>query len=139
VAEFDGSRVFRSIRIDASQRAPLYRQIVDGLWELILNGDLETGERPPTVRQYAGDLGVHPNTVARAYQELEMLGVVERRGGDGTVISIRESEKERLERTLRLEQICQDAVFAARELGFSINDVLDTLTELRRSNRTGSP
>lgn len=138
MADEDKSDLVRSIRIDAAERAPLYRQIVDGLWERVLDGNLETGARLPTVRQFAIDLGVHPNTVARAYEELEMLGVVERRGGDGTVVSIRESEKERLERVMRLEQICQDALRAARDLGFSINDVLDTLTELRRSNRTGS-
>jgi GntR family transcriptional regulator len=121
------------IDLDAADRVPLYRQIVDAVWERVVSGDLETGRRLPTVRQYAIDLGVHPNTVVRAYQELELLGVVERRGGNGTVVSIGEADKERLDRGMRLEQICQDAVERARTLGFSIDDVLDTLTELRRS------
>lgn len=127
-----------SIKLDAADRVPLYRQLVDAIWERVLSGELETGRRLPTVRQYAIDLGVHPNTVARAYQELELLGVVEQRGGDGTVVSIRESDKETLDRGLRLEQVCENAIQAARELGFTIDDLLDTLAELRHSRKKGS-
>ncbi|NIQ55192.1 MAG: GntR family transcriptional regulator, partial [Gammaproteobacteria bacterium] len=67
---------------------PLFRQLVDRLWLEIITGTLEAGERLPTVRQLAIDLGIHPNTVGRAYTELELLGVLVKRPGHGTYVCL---------------------------------------------------
>lgn len=66
--------------------APPYEQVKSQLAALIRTGELAQGERLPTVRQLAGDLGLAVNTVARAYKELELARLVETRGRNGTVV-----------------------------------------------------
>ena len=72
-----------ALRIDLKSSAPVYRQIVDGLRILLVNGELAPGDQLPPVRRLALDLGVHFNTVAEAYRTLEEEGWLEigRRSG----------------------------------------------------------
>ena len=79
--------------LDPGSNLPLYRQIVDHVWVRVAEGVLDPGEKLPTVRQWAVDLGVHPNTVARAYKELELLGVVVRRAGEGTFEGLKPADR----------------------------------------------
>jgi GntR family transcriptional regulator len=72
------------IRIDQSTGVPLWLQIVNQLTKQVVSRNIAVGDRLPTVRELAADLRVNPNTVARAYQELEREGVVETRRGQGT-------------------------------------------------------
>lgn len=74
------------IRLDPTQPVPVYEQIVDGIVARIRSGDLVPGQRLPTVRQLAGDLGVAANTVAKAYRRLEEQGHVETHGRGGTTV-----------------------------------------------------
>lgn len=71
------------LRIDLESSLPVYRQIVDGLRILLVNGDLHPGDQLPPVRRLATDLGVHFNTVAEAYRTLAEEGWLEiaRRSG----------------------------------------------------------
>lgn len=126
------------VDVDAGSEVPLYRQISDYVWVAVANGSFETGDRLPTVRQAAIDLGVHPDTVSRAYKELDLLGVVVRRGGEGTFVGLRASAKKELERYRCLEDICREAVSRAEQAGFSVDDIVDTLAELRPSIRQES-
>lgn len=75
------------IRLDASSKAPPYEQIKGSIIELIATGALPPRHRLPSIRQLAGDLGVAPNTVARAYRELEADGFVVSRGRRGTTVN----------------------------------------------------
>ncbi len=72
------------IRIDSSSGVPLWQQVVAQVTRLAVSGGFAPGERLPTVRELATELRINPNTVARAYQELERDGVVETRRGSGT-------------------------------------------------------
>ena len=72
------------IRIDLADRTPPSRQIRSAVLAALASGELRPGDRLPTVRQLAGDLGVAPGTVQRAYSELEEDGAVESRGRRGT-------------------------------------------------------
>lgn len=72
--------------IDPQSGVPFYRQIIDQVQFAIGNGRLGCGDRLPTVRQLAVDLKINPNTVARAYQELEIKGVVNTQMGTGTFV-----------------------------------------------------
>ncbi len=72
------------IRIDLSDRTPPYQQIRAAVLTALATGELRPGDRLPTVRQLAGDLGVAPGTVQRAYAELEEDGALESRGRRGT-------------------------------------------------------
>lgn len=123
--------------LDRAGDQPLSRQIADRLWVEVIGGTLETGQRLPTVRQLAVDLGVHPKTVQHAYDELERLGVLTVRPG-GTFVSLAIPDAEARERLHRFEHACREAVRRAEELGFSIDDVMDMLQELRALRRDAS-
>ncbi len=75
------------IRIDASSPESPFAQLRDQIRGQVLSGELEPGTRLPTVRGLATDLGLATNTVARAYRELEGLGMIETRGRAGSFVS----------------------------------------------------
>lgn len=75
------------IRIDAGSATPVFAQLRTGLRDRISDGTLPAGERLPTVRAYAAQLGLAVNTVARAYRELEDQGFIETRGRLGTFVT----------------------------------------------------
>lgn len=119
------------IRLDPGSALPLYRQIVDQIWVEVVDGSLAAGERMPTLRQLAIALGVHPDTVARAYHELALLGVVHERRGEGTFVGFQPTQRSELERRRQLEDICITAVADAKRVGFSPDDMIDIIKELR--------
>ncbi len=75
------------IQVDATLPDPPYDQIKTQIAGLVASGELTPGDRLPTVRRLAADLGLAPNTVARAYRELELTGVIDTRGRAGTFVS----------------------------------------------------
>jgi GntR family transcriptional regulator len=87
---------------------PIYVQLVDGVWHALEVGTLRAGERLPTVRALAGELAVAPNTVVKAYNELQRMGVIESRPGVGTIVvaevgeAVRERQIEDLYERLRV-------------------------------------
>lgn len=120
--------------LDRGAERPLSRQIADRMWLEVIGGTLDTGQRLPTVRQLAIDLGVHPKVVQRAYDELERLGVVTVRPG-GTFVSLTVPDAEAREKVAQLEEACREALGRAEALGFSADDVMDMLAELRAARR----
>jgi len=119
-----------ALYLDKGGEDPLYRQIADRVWLEVVSGTIETGERLPTVRQLAIDLGVHPGTVSRAYDELESLGILVKRPG-GTFIALSSPDTSLLERRAQLERLCRDLIDRASTFGFSVAELIDTLTDLR--------
>ena len=75
------------ITVDPDAAEPPYAQVREQIRAQVLAGGLMPGTRLPTVRRLAGDLGLATNTVARAYRELEALGVIETRGRAGSVVT----------------------------------------------------
>jgi len=120
-----------AISLDQGSDLPLYRQIVDHVWVKVAEGVLDPGEKLPTVRQWAVDLGVHPNTVARAYKELELLGVVVRRAGEGTFVGLKPADRHEIERQAELERLCLKVLSRAQALGFTADELLESLAELQ--------
>ena len=127
-----------AVTLDTGSDVPLYRQIADYVWLEVAEGTLDPGQRLPTVRQCAIDLGVHPDTVARAYKELEMLGVV-RRTGDGTFVGLKPADKNEVERHAALASLCGDVLARIGELGFTLDEFVETLSESQppRSSKSG--
>lgn len=76
-----------SLRVDGAAAPPPYEQIRTQIAGQVTSGELPPGTRLPTVRALAATLGIAPNTVARAYRELEYSGVVSTRGRNGTVVN----------------------------------------------------
>ena len=91
--------------IDTKSGIPIYRQIIEQIKFAIAGGRLVTGQQLPTVRQLAVDLSINPNTVIRAYRELEIEGLLETQQGSGTFVSQKNPEIDRLEKKRMLDQI----------------------------------
>ena len=118
--------VFR-FHLDLKSGVPVYRQIVDQVRGAIAAGSLSDGDQLPTVRQLAVDLAINPNTVVRAYRELEYGGLLETHQGTGTFISDQKIPRAGDERQRQLAQIVSDAIARAGAAGFTVQDVLEQM------------
>jgi GntR family transcriptional regulator len=118
-----------TITLDLKSGVPIYRQIIDQVKSAIATGTLGPGDRLPTVRQLSVDLSVNPNTVGRAYNELELTGLVETHMGSGTYIGNRKVKLDEVERRRMLDQICQEFLSRASSHGFTLDDLVDSLTQ----------
>ncbi len=115
------------IRISASDGVPIYQQIVNQVKYLIAAGRLSVGEELPPIRVLAERLLVNPNTVARAYRELESAGVVAMRRTAGTYVAETGSPLARRER-LKIVAERVDALLAeARQLGISVDELIELI------------
>jgi GntR family transcriptional regulator len=109
---------------------PVYRQIIDQVRGGVASGALTPGDQLPTVRQLAVDLSINPNTVVRAYRELELGGLLETNQGTGTFISAQRIRGGEEERSRQLSQIVGDCVARAGAAGFTVEDLIEQLREL---------
>jgi GntR family transcriptional regulator len=100
---------------------------VDQVRGAVAAGSLSSGDQLPTVRQLAVDLEINPNTVVRAYRELEYDGLLETHQGTGTFISDQKIARPGNERQRQLEQIVSDAIARAGAAGFTVRDLQDQL------------
>lgn len=121
------------IQLDLKSGVPFYRQIIDQVKSAIATGRLERGDRLPTVRQLAVDLSINPNTVSRAYTELELTGLVETHMGSGTFVGHKKVEQDEVERRRILDEISQELLARASSHGFTLDDILENLQQ--RKNR----
>ncbi len=118
------------ISIDTRSGVPFYRQIIDQVLLNIATGRLRPGERLRTVRQLAIDLQVNPNTVSRAYRELEIRTIVTTQRGTGTFIAADHGVAEHAgKRREYLEQFCNEFVAEAGKFGFSLAELVEALQD----------
>ena len=117
------------ISIDTKSGVPFYRQIIEQVKFAIARGDLTPGDRLPTVRQLAVDLSINPNTVIRAYRELEIGGILDTQQGSGTFVSNHRPDVDRLERQRMLDQILTDMLARASDYGLTLDEVLQGLRQ----------
>lgn len=119
-------------RLNPSSGVPVYRQVIDQVLSGLATGALSSGEQLPTVRQLAVDLAINPNTVIRAYRELELRGILETQQGSGTFISNTATGRDSQASAQHLQQIADEAVARAGAAGFSLADLQVALQ--RRQN-----
>jgi GntR family transcriptional regulator len=125
-----------AFRLDLHSGVPVYRQIIDQVMGGIAAGALIGGDQLPTVRQVAVDLSINPNTVVRAYRELEIRGALETQQGTGTFISNQKLKRDDLERQRQLNQLVSEFVSRAGAAGFTIENLLEQLRDRQpESNR----
>ena len=117
-------------RLDLHSGVPVYRQIIDQVRGGVASGSLGVGDQLPTVRQLAVDLSINPNTVVRAYRELEFGGLIETHQGTGTFISAQKLQGAHEERGRQLAQIVGDCVARAGAAGFTVEDVIEQMRGL---------
>ena len=126
------------LRISSQDGLPIYLQIVNQVKYLVASGRLDPGEELPPIRTLAEQLLVNPNTVARAYRELELAGVVVKRRTAGTYVSDTASP---LARRQRLKIITErvDALLAeARQMKIDIDELVELVQERDETMQTAA-
>jgi len=116
-------------RLDEHSGVPVYRQIIDQVMGGVATGTLRPGDQLPTVRQVAVDLTINPNTVQRAYREMEIRGVLETQQGTGTFISHQKIKRDDVERRRQIAQLVGDFVARAGAAGFTVQELLEAIHE----------
>lgn len=116
-------------RIDPASRLPIYRQLAEQIRDGIARGRLVPGERLPSVRQLSRQLVVNPNTVARAFTELERDGVLNTRAGLGVFVAEPKDELTKKARRQRLDDVLDRFLVEAVHLGFSSEELLAIVSE----------
>ncbi len=109
-----------TIRVDPARATPPSRQLVEGVLDRIAGGDLGAGDRLPSVRKLAADALVNPNTVGKAYRELEAMGVVAGRNGAGVFVTPEGPGLARKERRSATLDALQAALASALRAGHEV-------------------
>jgi len=118
------------IRLNPKSDVPLYRQLMAQIQAMIASGKLRAGDRLPSVRELAIDLRINPNTVARAYRELDQLGVLEARGALGSFIANGQIMQSRRRREDEFRVKLRDALGAGASLGIEPDLARELFDEL---------
>jgi len=116
-------------RIDSASRVPIYRQLTTQFREGVARGKLLPDQRLPSVRELSRTLVVNPNTVAKAYTELERQGLLNTRPGLGVFVAHPKAEITQEVRRQRLEQSADQFLIDAVHLGFSAADAISSISE----------
>lgn len=115
------------LHVSVKSGVPIYVQLVTQIRQLVASGRLPVGTELPTIRVLAEQLLVNPNTVARAYRELEQAGIVTARRGLGTVVSDTGSTMGKRERTERLRDRVDGLLAEAGQLGFEFEELMQLM------------
>ncbi|MGH3742466.1 MAG: GntR family transcriptional regulator [Micromonosporaceae bacterium] len=118
-------------RLDAHSRVATYTQLVQRVKQAVRLGRLDPGDRLPAVREVAESLAINPNTVLKAYRELELAGVVEARAGVGTFV--RAPARRLLVNQAALERELSTWVRRARAAGWEREDLVALVEETMRA------
>jgi GntR family transcriptional regulator len=118
-----------TFRLDPASGVPFYRQITDQILGGIAIGALSAGDQLPTVRALAVELKVNLNTVAKAYKELEIRGVLSTQQGSGTYVAPVEVRRDEVERRRQVVQLVDEFLARAAALGLPPAEVAQELAE----------
>jgi GntR family transcriptional regulator len=121
-----------AFRLDAHSGVPVYRQLIDQVLGAVATGVLQSGNQLPTVRQVAVDLAINPNTVMRAYREMEIRGILDTQQGSGTFIAEQRASIPKEERERQLAQLAGEFISRAGLLGLTLEEVIQALRNMLR-------
>ena len=122
-------------QLDLASGVPAYRQIIDQILGAIASGTLRGGDQLPTVRQLAVDLSINPNTVVRAYRELEIRGILTTQQGIGTFVTAQPVPVDEAVRQRQLDQLIGDLLARAGAAGLKSDEVVARLQEFIHEQR----
>ena len=117
------------ISISTSDGTPYYTQIVNQVRYLITTGHLEAGEQLPPVRRLAEQLTLNPNTVARAYRELEVANLVTSKRGAGVFVADGVSPLSKQEKNKIIQQRMDELLLSARQLDVDVESLIKLLRQ----------
>lgn len=120
-----------SFRLDGSSGVPFYRQIIQQIEQAILARRLLPGDKLPTIRSLAIELKINPNTIAKAYNELEIRGIVVTQVGSGTYVSDKEIDMAENERQKKIEESLARFLREMDALGVSRSELPRLIREFR--------
>ncbi|ANE47999.1 GntR family transcriptional regulator [Paenibacillus swuensis] len=126
------------ININERSSSPIYEQIIQGMKELVLKGVLQNGEKLPSVREMSSTLLVNPNTVSKAYQELERQGVIETLRGKGTFVCTGGAPVLSDETLHRLKSSLKQVVLDASYAGVSAEQLKQWIDSYLKELRSGT-
>ncbi|GHV67799.1 putative HTH-type transcriptional regulator YhcF [Spirochaetia bacterium] len=121
--------------LDQSNGVPIYRQIIQQIEYAILSGRMRPGDRLPTIRSLAVDLKTNPNTIARAYGELEIRGILNTQVGSGTYISDKKPVIEDDGLNRKIQEVLVRFVQEMRDLGVEKRELVKLVEEFRVQSR----
>jgi len=111
--------------LDLSGDVPIYRQIIRQIEHAVLSDRLRAGERLPTIRSLAVELKINPNTIAKAYGELEIRGILTTQVGSGTYISDKKPDPEDAGHERRIRELVGRFIEEMQELGVGKNELAE--------------
>lgn len=125
-----------SLTIDLKDRRPIYEQLIDQIMDLVLHGVMQPGEQLPSVRALASELAINPNTIQKAYAELERRGITYSVPGRGSFVSpdldvVTEEHKN------RILHAAQTLLEEARATGMRAEDFLPIITQVWKEREIG--
>ena len=124
--------------LDLATGVPAYRQIIDQVLGAIASGTLRGGDQLPTVRQLAVDLSINPNTVVRAYRELEIRGILTTQQGIGTFVTAQPVPIDEAVRQRQLDHLIGDLLARAGAAGLTADEIVARLQEFISEQRGSS-
>ena len=120
--------------LDLANGVPIYRQIIQQIESAILSGRMRKGDRLPTIRALAVELKTNPNTIARAYSELEILGILQTQVGSGTYISDKKPVLEDDSLNRKIREVLARFVEEMSGLGVDKRDLPALITAYKRED-----
>ncbi|MCY6484900.1 GntR family transcriptional regulator [Clostridium aestuarii] len=118
------------INIDSRSSKPIYEQIIDGIKENIMKGILQSGDKLPSVRELSGILTTNPNTVSKAYKELERQKAIETIRGKGTYVASNYKPKIDEDKLDELEKQIKNVAIEAHYMGMGKEEVIRLLEKI---------
>ena len=117
--------------LDKKSPAPFYRQIVDLTLAGISSGAISPGDKLPTIREMSVKLEINPNTVVRAYSQLQMLGVLDTQQGSGVFVRARPARsRSAADRQRAIDALCSDFVGRAQLMDISVKELIERLRRM---------
>lgn len=114
--------------MDFNASQPIYKQIIDDFKKKLIRGELKEGDKIPSQREYAEQVRVNPNTVQRAYREMESMNMVETLRGQGTYISISADRLEEIKMEMAVNLV-DYFISEMKSLGYSQEDIFKILKQ----------
>lgn len=118
-------------KIDYKSGVPFYRQIVQKIEYYINLGKLKIGDKLPTVRSLAINLKINPNTISKAYRELELKGYLVTQVGNGTFVSNKKVDMLEIEREKLINNFIEETIKKANDLGLNKKKLIEILEEIK--------
>lgn len=110
--------------IDFTAEKPIYQQLIDRITGEIIKGHVKPGDKLPSVREYAVEVGVNANTMQRVYKELEMMGITETKRGQGTFVTEDGIRLEQLRDEVK-KDLVQSFLTNIESLGFTKKEIIE--------------